>query len=808
MQPTSQARHHALAPRRPATANPQDVALLAHLIGGNNRATTHAPMQPPGTLSGKYLTTHRAITDTQISAHLAGTQTHAVKLIGSDGLARAWAVDVDEGGAEAVRSHVMALSTAGLPCLGIAGQGATGHDGGHIWGVYAMPVTPTDARAQIIAALTAAGLPTGEVWPSGVHIRAPFGVHTHTGRRGALIRSGLPDVSLDTPDGLALGLASLADLAPSPLPPPLTAPTPRPIASVGSTSRPLAGKGGGTVRDVIAAFNQSHPIADLLTDYGAQRTRDGWACNCGIAHSHPTQLAETTGGNAIFFSPRCGWAPARTDRNGRPTADPFDLFTIVEHRGDKRAALRALRLAQPRRSAVPPPISDTDDRQHTTPEAIQTRQQDIQRQHEANIAAAIATLQAVRDRAAKDTELHSYPMAAAVLRALLEHAKNQTSCRPSKARIAAQLGCSERTVQRALVWLESRYIRTETFTTSAGHIWTGGRQNTPRRTFVKVPLHRTSTPQNAPAGETRADTPVSPKYEYYESLDSSESLAGEGGAALTPAYAAAGLAAMAWELWEWAPDAGDGGDAAPPPSPALGRAAGADLDSALDAAEDAAILADEARILAYRAHRAAGASNYAALVLVAPVLVPVVPAPIAAPVVAVPVTADGYGQIVRVAYPGGACYDPHHDLLAGGVPWPEPAAPITPEITPLSAEIQAAIEQITQAAAPPVYGPPTDPERRRKYFSLLGAARKAKSSGQRYRLQALAAALEEPQTPAEATHGQAEAAPLRRPAGQPTTPPFSLLNAAQAERASRSSSAQAEGPLLTRPRAGHWHGLG
>jgi hypothetical protein len=893
MQPRTQATDHARHPstsRRPASASPQDVALLARLIGGDQRAASHARMQPPDSPDGKYLTSHRAITDAQLAAHLAGHQTHAIKLIARDNRARAWAVDVDEGGAEAVRARVDALTAAGLPCLGIAGQGATGHDGGHIWGVYATPVTPADAKAQIAAALTAAGLPTGEIWPSGVHIRAPFGVHTHTGRRGALIRPGLPDVSLDTPDGLALGLASLASLAPSPTPPPLPDATPRPIASVGDTSRPLAGKGGATVRDLIAAFNHAHPIGELLSRYGAQRTRDGWACNCGLAHSHPTQLAETTGGNAIFFSHRCGWAPTRTDRNGRPTADPFDLFTIVEHRGDKSAALRALRLALPRRSAAPPPVSDTRDRRHTAPEAIEARQQDAQRQHEAHVAASIATLQAVRDRAAEDAELRAYAMAAAVLRALLEHAKEQTSCRPSKAALAAQLGCSERTIQRALVWLESRYIRTETFTTAAGHVWIGGRQSTPRRTFLKVPMHRTPTgktapagetrtapgtagtipagetwaeapvygtptaqtapagetwtatgegsaapagetraeasiydtptPQTAPAGETREDTAVSPKYEYYESLDFSESWAGEGGATPTPASADDGLAvapaplaaaAAAWETWEWAPDAGDGWDVAPP-SPAVGLVAGTDSAMALDAAEEAAILADEARILAYRAQRAAdtGVSATPALVAApvapAPVAVPAlvaapvlvaVPALVAAPVlvavpalVAVPVSGDGYGQLGRVAYVGGACYDPQHDLFAGGVPWPELAAPITPEVEPLSAELQAALAQLTEAAAPPVYGPPADPERRRKYFSLLGAARKARSPGQRCRLQSLAAALAEPQTQAEASRRQTEAAlvNVRRAAGQPTAPLFALLDAAQAEPAGSSST--------------------
>jgi hypothetical protein len=210
---------------------------------------------------------------------------------------------------------------------------------------------------------------------------------------------------------------------------------------------------------------------------------------------------------------------------------------------------------------------------------------------------------------------------------------------------------------------------------------------------------------------------------------------------------------------------------------------------ALDAAEEAAIAADEARILAYRAQRAAETPVSAAPALVVPS--PVVPAP-----VAVPVSGDGYGQLGRVAYPGGACYDPQHDLFAGGVPWPELAAPITPEVEPLSAELQAALAQLTEAAAPPVYGPPADPERRRRYFSLLGAARKARSPGQRRRLHALAVELEEPQTQDEASRRQTEAAlaNVRRAAGQPTAPLFALLDAAAQAEPAGSGPALADAP--------------
>ncbi len=450
------------------------IALYARFLGDEQRAETHAPMMPKGSASGKYLTVAAPITDAQIEAHILGHETHAIKLIGRDGLARAWAVDVDEGGPEAVRARVAALAAAGLPCIGIAGQGAQGHDGGHIWGIYARPVEYKAAQAQIRAALDAAGLPTQEIWPSGQPIRAPFGVHTHTGRRGMLLRPGMPDVSLDMPDGLALGLDTLAALEPTPTPPPLPKAKPPSVASATHTTPPSGTV--GSVRDLIAAFNRDHPMAQLLSGYGAQQTREGWACNCGIEHTHETQLVVTDQGKAIFFSARCWWAPARTDRNGRPIADSFDIFTQVEHGGDKSAALRILRGAQPRRAAVPAP--EGTDRRHTAPEAVEARQRDAQRKRDARQAEAAITLQSVRDRAAEDTTLTACDRA--VLHALIDIADDRDWCRPSKPRLAELTGYALGSVKTALSCkgrLEGRYF------TSQGD--GGGSRDTAIRTFLR-----------------------------------------------------------------------------------------------------------------------------------------------------------------------------------------------------------------------------------------------------------------------------------------------------------------------------------
>ncbi len=591
------------------TPTTEAVALYAHIIGSEHRAVTHAPMQPPGTPSGKYLTVHAEITDDQIAAHIAGTQTHAVKLIGNDGLARAWAVDVDEGGTAAVRARVEALSAAGLPCLGIAGQGAGEHDGGHIWGIYAAPVTPTDAKVQIKTTLNNAGLPTKEIWPCGIHIRAPFGVHTHTGRRGTLIRPDVPDANLDTPEGLALGLDTLADLKPTPTPPPLPPPTPRPTA----TTTLSAGEAGGSVRDVIKAFNREHPIDQLLRSYGAQHTRDGWACNCGVAHTHETQIAVTNGGNAIFFSARCAWATTRTDRNGRPVSDSFDLFTIVEHRGNKSDALRALRGKQPRPSDA--------ERQRASRERQQQRLAEKRN--------------AILDRAAEDAELVSQPTKRAVLAALLDGSclwNSDLASSLSNPQLQEAVGKSERTIQYATAWLEERYFLSQirgpkdtalrifithpricvttgqatdlTIPTLQNDDCRGAMDDANTVTSEGMPDLTIPTPQT-PVSRGAMDTQNSVTSEQVPilsvgkhqtdvsrgaisevqngALHPSTDMTGEGGAYLMRANAQAHATSptSAWETWEWSPDVGDDyGVEDAPPSPAPALVAGSDLPTA------------------------------------------------------------------------------------------------------------------------------------------------------------------------------------------------------------------------------------
>ncbi len=392
-----------------------------------------------------------------------------------------------------------------------------------------------------------------------------------------------------------------------PLPPPPIMP-----AQVGSLA---PANNSGSVKELIAAFNHEHPAEQLLAAYGATRTRAGWACTCGVNHSHETQIGVLSGGRLVFFSPRCAWAPARTDRNGRPIADSFDLFTIVEHGGDKAAALRALRTAGSTRPNNFPSAPVDRDRRETDAAQAEARRRDALQKRETRRHEAATTLQAVRDRAAKDGTLT--PCERAVLLALLDVAGERDWCRPSKARLCAMSSYALGSVKRALMRLEAR-----DYFSSQGD---GGRStDTAIRTF----LRGSSPPPDAPQflrGSSTDDVSGCSYVDHAASLMIPESVgiqeqdiyskASEAGASSHTGSPAAALVApsAAYEVDEWAALLANR-DAAPPLLDPAARAAWDVQDGLCDispagrpevqqaaAEEESAIAADEARILAYRA---------------------------------------------------------------------------------------------------------------------------------------------------------------------------------------------------------------
>ena len=583
------------------------MTFLAAILGGAQRAARHAPMLAPGDRRGKYHTVDAALRDRQLAAHIRGQATYGAVLIGRDGLAGAGVVELGHGAAETAERVRAAAQALDVSMFSIVGKGAGGHDGSHSWALFAEHVEPERIKALMQAIVAAAGLPARtETWPSGQNIRLPFGVHTHTGRRGIYVDTSGANFDLDSPEGLVAGVSAARALARNEPPPSLPEPEPPPPARVVAV-RLSPRRNAGGVKELIAAFNCDHPIEALLGGYGATQTRDGWACGCGVAHTHATQFAVTSGNRAVFFSPRCRWAPGRTDRNGRPGADSFDLFTTVEYRGDKAAALRALRAVEPPRPRDFPTSPDEVDRRQSDGGRVEARRRDAERKREARRSEADATLQEVRDRAAEDTRLS--PCERAVLHALLECAGTRDWCRPSKARLCEMSGYALGSVKRALMRLEAR-----AYFASQGD---GGRSaDTAMRTFLRgssvVEVERTllrGSHEREGAGQFYVDHAAPPMIHEFISISDSDLrlMAGEGAA----------LGGLAGCEDDWAALLASR-DAAPPLSDPAAIAAWA-VDDGLcavhddelptgdvrDRDEEAAIATDEARILAYRAKRRA-----------------------------------------------------------------------------------------------------------------------------------------------------------------------------------------------------------
>jgi hypothetical protein len=430
------------------------VALLVEILGGAQRASRHAPMLPPGDQRGKYLTVNQRLSDRQLAAHIAGTATYGAVIAGRDGLASAGMIELDHGAAEGAGRVRAAAQTLGVTMFSIVVRGAGEHDGSHSWALFAERTEQARVQALMRVIVAAAGLPEStETWPKGANIRLPFGVHTHTEQRGVYADTAGATFQLDQPDGLAGAISAARALPRNGPPPPLPEPEPRQPTPVRPATLPTT-VCAESVPALIAAFNREHPPEALLAAYGAVRKPSGWACGCGVAHTHPTQLDVTSGGRIVFFSSRCGWAPRRTDRNGRPVADSFDLFTIVEHGGDKAAALRALRAAGPARPPNFPTTPTDGDRRGGEEAQAEARRKEAARKREARRREAATTLQAVRDRAADDASLT--PCERAVLLALLGVAGERDWCRPSKARLCELSGYALGSVKRALMRLEAR----------------------------------------------------------------------------------------------------------------------------------------------------------------------------------------------------------------------------------------------------------------------------------------------------------------------------------------------------------------
>lgn len=245
---------------------------------------THSKMQPP-TAKAKYYKRFHSLTDAEIVSHIEGKATFAAPLIGNDGFTREVALDVDVGGGEAIRTGLQIAASLACAAYGIVSQaGAHGHNGGHIRLPLADIAAPERARLlaeQLRAALieqTGIAARAIEVYPTQKGLRLPFGVHTHTHKRGLLLLQDGTRLDLDAGEPLATinqALELVEALSPtSPERLPLLPVEPvrtGPVSPPNAPQRPIT-------HSPIQDYNQATNLLDWLISIGARvasRTRQG-----------------------------------------------------------------------------------------------------------------------------------------------------------------------------------------------------------------------------------------------------------------------------------------------------------------------------------------------------------------------------------------------------------------------------------------------------------------------------------------------------------------------------------------------------
>ncbi|MEF0146193.1 bifunctional DNA primase/polymerase [Pseudomonas guariconensis] len=130
---------------------------------------------------------------------------------------------------------------------------------------------------------------------------------------------------------------------------PKAAPAPRPVAH---RPRATTVRSGAPLPDVIPEFNRCHDIAALIEAHGYERKGDKWLCP-----QSSSGMPGVTITDGKLFSHHSSDPLANGHKN-----DAFDVFCILVHNGDQRAATRAaaqmLGLDAASRPPLPPPIGE------------------------------------------------------------------------------------------------------------------------------------------------------------------------------------------------------------------------------------------------------------------------------------------------------------------------------------------------------------------------------------------------------------------------------------------------------------------
>jgi len=240
-----------------------------------------------------------SITDTAIAQHLSGRATFAAPLIGRDGFTREVALDIDQGGEVAIAVGLRVAAELGYSAYGLVSPAvARGHDGGHIripLADVAAPEQPRLLADQIKHEMVKrCALPEHvvEVYPTQKGLRLPFGVHTYTGRRGALLLQDGTRLELDEGEPLTTitqALTVLEALSPNN---PETLPM-QPAIRVSSARVSLS--------NALQGAQNSSPIQD----YNHRTDLLDWLISKGARVAAPTR-----GGGYLVHCPRSNHSQA------------------------------------------------------------------------------------------------------------------------------------------------------------------------------------------------------------------------------------------------------------------------------------------------------------------------------------------------------------------------------------------------------------------------------------------------------------------------------------------------------------------
>lgn len=289
------------------------------------------------------------LTYADLLSHAAGEKTIGAYLHDALNLARVGALDIDDGGHDALRAGLAAARQLGFTAYAIHMPGET-HDGGRLVVEFAVFIADRDIRAVMEKIRDTAGLPEDtEIWPGSQNgLGLPFGYHVRKKTRGTLITQDGECFQLDQSDQRQAALRAIppANPAPPKAPEPPKVEQPAICVKTHSPSRtttaPAPRRSNGKIdtaaigRAVREHFNDITDWSNLLSDAGGHEMRDGWACNCGEAHEHDTQIAITSQDKIVSYSTHCAWAPHRD--SGR-ALDKFGFYVDQVHGGNYRAAV-------------------------------------------------------------------------------------------------------------------------------------------------------------------------------------------------------------------------------------------------------------------------------------------------------------------------------------------------------------------------------------------------------------------------------------------------------------------------------------